>query len=26
VLWVFPFIDHFVAPTDATVDARGVDP
>lgn len=25
VLWVFPVIDHFVAPTDSTVDARGVD-
>ena len=25
VLWVFPFIDHFVAPTDSTVDAMGVD-
>jgi uncharacterized membrane protein YesL len=21
VLWVFPFVDHFVAPTDSTVDA-----
>lgn len=21
VLWAFPFIDHFIAPTDSTVDA-----
>ena len=21
VLWVFPFVDHFIAPTDSTVDA-----
>ena len=25
VLWVFPFIDQFVAPTDSTVETRGVE-
>jgi hypothetical protein len=25
VLWLFPYIDQFVAPTDSTVEARGVD-
>jgi len=25
VLWVFPYIDQFVAPTDSTVETRGGD-
>ena len=25
VMWVFPFIDQYVAPTDSTVETRGQD-
>ena len=25
VLWVFPFIDHFVAPTDSTVETNAME-